>query len=188
MLNLETERLILRPFCDADLEAFFAYRSDPEIAAYQGWQMPYTHAMAEQFIAEMQAQQPNVPGEWLQLAIAVRADGRFVGDAAYYLLREDPRQAEIGLTLARPAWKIGYAQEAALRLLAYLFDELGLHRVRANCDVENHNAYRSLERLGFRREAHFVENLWFRGRWSSEYWYAMLDREWRARPAVGGAG
>jgi RimJ/RimL family protein N-acetyltransferase len=56
-----------------------------------------------------------------------------------------------------------------------------LHRVRANCDVENTPAWKTLERIGFRREAHFVENLWFRDRWSSEYWYALLDREWRMR-------
>ncbi|MDI6696973.1 MAG: GNAT family protein [Anaerolineales bacterium] len=39
-------------------------------------------------------------------------------------------------------------------------------------------AQRTLEKLNFRREAHFVENLWFRGRWSSEYWYALLEQEW----------
>jgi ribosomal-protein-alanine N-acetyltransferase len=38
-----------------------------------------------------------------------------------------------------------------------------------------------MERLGMRREAHFVENLWFKGRWSSEYWYAILRSEWLAR-------
>lgn len=178
MLHFETERLIIRPFSSSDLEEFLDYRSDPEVAAYQGWQVPYTRAMAEEFITHMSLQAANVPGEWLQLAIVVKESGQFVGDIAYYLLGDDPRQAEIGLTLRRSAWKNGYAQEAGLCLLAYLFEELRLHRVRANCDVENHGAYRTLEKLGLRREAYFVENLWFRDRWSSEYWYAMLDREW----------
>jgi RimJ/RimL family protein N-acetyltransferase len=53
-----------------------------------------------------------------------------------------------------------------------------LHRVIAISDVENTASFRVLERLGFRREGHFVENLMFKGKWASEYHYAMLAREW----------
>ncbi|MDQ5851525.1 MAG: GNAT family N-acetyltransferase, partial [Chloroflexota bacterium] len=35
-----------------------------------------------------------------------------------------------------------------------------------------------LERLGMRREGHVRERVWFKGRWSSEYWYALLRQEW----------
>jgi RimJ/RimL family protein N-acetyltransferase len=63
-------------------------------------------------------------------------------------------------------------------LLDYLFNELNLHRVIAECDVENIASYRLLERLGFRREAHLIENIWFKGAWGSEFHYAILEREW----------
>lgn len=46
-LRLETPRLCLRPFQDADLEAFLAYRNDPAVARFQGWEMPYTREAAE---------------------------------------------------------------------------------------------------------------------------------------------
>jgi RimJ/RimL family protein N-acetyltransferase len=42
MLILESERLMLRPFQEADIEPFAAYRSDPEIARYQSWEPPVT--------------------------------------------------------------------------------------------------------------------------------------------------
>lgn len=177
-ITLETPRLILRRFEDADLEPFLAYRSDPEIARYQGWSMPYTPQMAQAFIQEMKTQQPGTPGEWFQWAIALRHSGEMIGDCAFYLLSRDTRQAEIGVTLARAFHGQGYAQEAIQRLLAYLFDELQLHRVCANCDPENQPAWQILERMGFRREAHFVENLWFKGRYADELWYGMLRREW----------
>jgi aminoglycoside 6'-N-acetyltransferase len=180
-MTMQTARLLLRPFHESDLEPFLAYRSDPQVAEYQGWPMPYTREMAANFIAEMRSTRPNIPGEWYQMAIEVKETGEMIGDLAYYLLKEDQRQAEIGITLASTYHGRGYGVEAAERLLAYLFDELKLHRVRANCDVENPPAWKTLERLGFRREAHFVENLWFRGRWASEYWYGMLDREWGER-------
>lgn len=177
-ITLATPRLILRRFGDADLEPFLAYRSDPEISRYQGWSEPYTREMAEAFIREMKAQQPGAPGEWFQWAIELRASGEMIGDCAFYLLRQDTRQAEIGVTLAKQFQGQGYAREAIQRLLAYLFDELELHRVCANCDPENGPAWQILERMGFRREAHFIENLWFKGRYASEYWYGMLRREW----------
>jgi ribosomal-protein-alanine N-acetyltransferase len=69
--------------------------------------------------------------------------------------------------------------EAVERLLAYLFDELDLHRVIAITDVENIPSCNMLDRLGFRREGHFVENLMFKGNWGSEYYYGMLKREWK---------
>jgi aminoglycoside 6'-N-acetyltransferase len=177
-LKLETPRLILRPFQDSDLEAFVAYRSDPEVARYQGWEAPYSLEEGVRFIQKMKSAQPATPGEWYKMAIERKADGQMIGDCAFQLLASDARQAEIGLTLARPYQGCGYGTEAVQRLLDYLFGELGLHRVRANTDVENIASVRALEHIGLRREGHFIENLWFKSRWSSEYWYAMLEREW----------
>ena len=184
-LTLTSKRLILRPLQAADSVVFAAYRSDPEVARYQGWEAPFNEQQAAEFIAAMQVREPGTPGEWLQLAIQVRETGVVVGDCAFERLAREPRQAEIGITLARSWQGQGLATEALSCLLDYLFGELELHRVQANCDVENHNSMRLMERLGMRREAHFVENLWFKGRWSSEYWYGILRSEWlaiRGRP------
>jgi RimJ/RimL family protein N-acetyltransferase len=177
-ITLKTPRLILRRFTDNDLEPFLAYRSDPEVSRYQGWGEPYTREMAEEFILEMKTRQPGEPGQWFQWAIDLRTNGEMIGDCAFYLLERDTRQAEIGVTLSRNYQGQGHAQEAILRLLEYLFGELELHRVCANCDPENTPAWQILERMGFRREGHFIESLWFKGRYASEYWYAMLRQEW----------
>ncbi len=68
-----------------------------------------------------------------------------------------------------------------MRLLDYLFCELALHRVTATCDALNDASAKLLERVGMRREGHFIENIWFKGAWGSEYNYALLQREWMAR-------
>jgi RimJ/RimL family protein N-acetyltransferase len=177
----ETPRLILRRFQDADLEAFVTYRSDPEVARYQGWDAPYSRERAAAFIAEMKSVQAGIPGAWLQLAIEIKGKCGLIGDCAFHILPGDPRQAEIAFTLARASQGQGYATEAVTRLLAYLFDDLHLHRVTAICDVENQASFRLLERLGLRREATFLQNVWFKGAWGSEYLYAMLQSEWQAR-------
>jgi len=64
-------------------------------------------------------------------------------------------------------------------LIDFIFTELDLHRLVADCDAENVNSYRLLERLGFRREAHHVESYWLGERWGDEYAYALPGREWR---------
>ncbi|MDX9992222.1 MAG: GNAT family N-acetyltransferase [Anaerolineales bacterium] len=173
---IETIRLVIRPFRDSDLEPFLAYRNDPEVARYQGWEVPYPRQNALEFIGEMKDAQ-LVPGAWLQLALELRETGETVGDLAIHCMKSDPRQAYLGYSLARAHWGKGYASEAIRALLDLLFGKLNLHRVVAECDLENDASWRLLERLGFRREAHLLENIFFKGAYRSEYHYAILERE-----------
>ncbi len=178
LFTFKTERLLLRSFQDSDLEPFMTYRSDPSIAQYQGWEAPYSREAAAAFVDEMKGKQPGTPGQWYQIAIELRATGEMIGDCAFQILAEDAQQADIAFTLSRAFQGKGYATEAVTWLLDYLFGELRLHRVRAICDAENLASAKLLERIGFRREAHFVENIWFKGAWGSEYYYGLLKREW----------
>ena len=173
MRPLTTKRLRLRPFTRADLEAFAAYRSDPEVARYQSWTPPYTMEEAEAFFAPQERATPGAPGVWSQLAIERRDTPGILGDCAFQVLEDDPKQAQIGVTLSQAAQGHGYATEAISRLLDHLLHTLGLHRVTATCDAENDACARLLERVGMQREAHFVENIWFKGAWGSEYVYAI---------------
>jgi RimJ/RimL family protein N-acetyltransferase len=178
MLILESNRLILRPFQEADVEPFAAYRSDPEIARYQSWEPPVTLEQATRFVDDMKNVRPGVQGEWYQWAVERKTATGLIGDCAFQILPYDPRQAEIGFTFAPAHQGQGFATEAVSRLLDYLFGDLNLHRVVAITDAENLAAARLLERLGLRREAAFVENVWFKGAWGSEFSYALLHREW----------
>ena len=176
--RLLTGRLVLRGFEEPDLEAFLAYRNDPEVARYQSWSS-FSREEAEAFLASQRAVERWTPGTWVQLALERREAPGLIGDCALKILAEDSRQAEIGFTLARDWQGRGYGTEAVAALLGHLFGSLGLHRVLAVTDAENAAAAALLERVGMRREGHLVENVWFKGVWGSEYLYAMLEREWR---------
>lgn len=178
MIYLTTQRLCLRPFQEIDLEAFAAYRSDPDVARYQSWETPFSLEQAAAFLEEMKFTQPATPGRWVQWAVERKSQPGIIGDCAFQVLKEDPAQAQIGVTFSQAHQHQGYASEAVSGLVSYLFGELHLHRVSAICDVENHTSARLLERVGMRREGHFIENVWFKGAWGSEYSYAMLAREW----------
>jgi RimJ/RimL family protein N-acetyltransferase len=177
----QTHRLLLRSFVPEDAAAFSAYRSDPEVARYQGWTTPYSLEQAQQFIQEMIETVPGTPGQWYQIAIELKSSGALIGDVAFHVEANSPQQAILGITLASAFQRQGYAREAMECLLQYLFETLKLHRVSAYIDVDNPSSYHLVEKLGFRREGHFIENTWFKGAWGSEYLYAMLDREWKNR-------
>jgi Acetyltransferase (GNAT) domain len=97
---LTTQRLVVRRFRPQDLDTFIAYRSDPQAARYQRWEAPYPPSQARQFLRELQATHPDTPGEWFQFAVALRRTDRLIGDYAAHIRADDPRQAEIGFTLA----------------------------------------------------------------------------------------
>jgi RimJ/RimL family protein N-acetyltransferase len=176
---LETKRLIIRPFREDDLDTFLAYRNEPDVARYQGWDIPYTREKAVEFINEMKNKNPTQPRGWYQAAITIKENGEYIGDAAFFIKKDKNRKAYIGCTIMKKHWRKGYGVEATRRLLSHLFNEYAVHRVVAETDVENIASYTALERLGFRREAHLIENIWFKGGWASEYHYAILEREWK---------
>jgi len=175
--RIESQRLILRRFKDSDLASFMAYRNDPEVARYQSWDS-CEEREARAFIREMESTRAGVPGEWFQFAIESKATQDLIGDCALRVDEHEPYRAEIGFTLARAHQGKGFASEAVSVLLDYAFDTLGLHRVVAIADCRNTPSVALLERVGMRREGHFLENVWFKGGWADEYLYAVLKDEW----------
>jgi RimJ/RimL family protein N-acetyltransferase len=178
--TLTTARLVLRRFRPEDLDAFVAYRSDPQIARYQVWEAPYLAGQAHQFLQDLQASHPDTPGEWFQFALTLRHADRPIGDCAAHVFADDSRQAEVGFTLAAEHQGHGYATEAVRRLLHYLLVERGKHRVSATCDDRNTRSAAVLERVGMRREGHLLESTWSKGEWTNDLLYAVLRREWPA--------
>lgn len=183
---LETPRLWLRTFEEADVAAFAAYRNQPEAARYQSWES-ISLARAQSFVQEQRDLAPGLPGEWFYFAVGLRDTGQLIGDVGLNVLVQDVRQAQVSLTLDVAFQGQGLGVEAATAVLDYAFINLDLHRVVAVVDVLNTHAVALLERVGLRREGHFLKNAWFKGRWADEYLYALLQAEWLPRRGLPGA-
>jgi len=72
----------------------------------------------------------------------------------------------------------GYATESIKRVIDYLFKELNKHRIIASIDPDNINSIRLVERIGFRKEGHFVESLFINGKWVDDLIYALIEKDW----------
>ena len=72
--------------------------------------------------------------------------------------------------------------EAARAVIDFAFGTLALNRIIATTDCRNAPSVALMERLGMKREGHFLHNAWFKGEWCDEYQYAVVREEWpRAR-------
>jgi [ribosomal protein S5]-alanine N-acetyltransferase len=172
-----TRRLKIRNLRESDLDDFHLYRSNPKVTKYQGFDT-YTREQAKSFITEHQNKLLIIPGEWIQFAIENIGSRQLIGDCAIYLHPSDSRTAELGISISHLHQRQGYAKETMLGLMNFLFSKKGIHRIEETVDAENLASIRMMESLSFRKEAHFIENIFFKGKWGSECQYAMLRREW----------
>ncbi|MEP6949905.1 MAG: GNAT family protein [Ginsengibacter sp.] len=176
-LNITTQRLFIRNLKMDDLNDFLLYRSNPEVTKYQGFDV-MTIEQATQFIQEQTGRQFGKPGEWVQYGIENKSTHKIVGDCAVKLHRDDSRIAEIGITISHINQKKGFAKEALSGILAFLFNNQNIHRVVEIVDAENIASINLLKSVGFKQEGHSIGNIFFKGKWGSEFQYAMLKGEW----------
>ena len=166
---MPAERVTLRRLRPGDLMALQAYRNDPEVGRYQGWE-PMTDAAAAAMIAEMAAASCPTPGDWVQIAIADAATDELLGDIGLHVSASG-EEAELGITLAPSAQGRGLAVEAARALIGMLREHTRVRRLVGITDVQNTASACLLERLGMRFEAE--EETIFRGQPCVEARYAL---------------
>ena len=178
LFSTATARLTLRRFRDDDLSPFLAYRSDPQVAQFQDWSS-INNAEARNFILHSQRAQFGIPGQWFQIAIALKETDVLIGDIGICIKAGEPTTAEIGFTLARENQGKGFASEAVKAILKIMFEETGVERIEAITDSRNAASIGLLRKVGMRQEK--TEQAWFKGSTCSEYTFVMRKRNWLSR-------
>jgi RimJ/RimL family protein N-acetyltransferase len=173
-----TERLLIRPVSIGDKESMFRYRSDSETNKYLSL-IPETVEDIAAFIGKTSSE-IDISGTWFQLVIIEQISNLLIGDIGIHFLDSDNQQVEIGYTLDKEFRGKGYAYEALTNVNDYLINSLNKHRIIASIDPANLDSIRLIERLRFRKEAHFVESLYFHGKWVDDLVYAILSKEWKS--------
>ena len=174
MTEIETERLLLRPWRDEDLEPYARLCADPEVMRY----LPATlsrEQSAEQMAWFVRHWEERGFGLW---AVEERASGEFIGFVGLMYQDEWPEgehKTEVGWRLGRANWGRGFATEGALASVRYGFERLGLERIISITLPENAASRRVMEKCGLTVQGET--------RWGGHdvVWYA-IDREvWEAR-------
>jgi RimJ/RimL family protein N-acetyltransferase len=162
---LETARLVLRPFVDADARLLLALDSDPEVMRYIGPfrladEAAYRDRIRNYFLPSYQ-RHPGYgfwPAEerdtgafvgWFHLRPGV--DYRFAAEAGFRAGEYD-----VGFRLIRAAWGKGYATEVTRALVGRAFTDSGVDAVVACVLTTNRASVRVLEKAGLRRVSEFA--------------------------------
>ena len=148
--RIETLRLALRRLQARDLPDLVAYRAHPDVLPWQGWER-FGPGDAAALLSEMAWLDPDWPGRWFQIAIALKSSDRLIGDIGLFTPADDPATARIGYTLSPDRQGQGLAREAVAALVAYLFSTCGKRRFVAGTLPGNLPSQRLLMALGFQR-------------------------------------
>lgn len=148
MLVLETDRLLLRPLEEGDLDDFAAMMADPEVVRYLSGE---TMTREDAWRAMAGFLGHGVLRGWTNNAVVEKATGRFLGRCGLWRPEGWPG-LEVGWTLARHAWGHGFATEAAIAWRDWAFAELGdeADTLISVVHVDNTRSQKVAERIGHR--------------------------------------
>ncbi|MEM7453989.1 MAG: GNAT family N-acetyltransferase [Planctomycetota bacterium] len=191
---IETERLILRRFEEADAYRTYQLINDPEIAANtRTIPYPYPEELAVEWIRKHRGQW--ISGKGVVFAICCKpefgaepdssAEEDGVTSQAYLVgaiglqISPENHNAEMGYWVGRDYRGKGYCTEAAAALLEFGFEVLALHRIHAHHLARNPASGRIMEKLGMEKEGHMKQNVRKNGVFEDTVHYAIINPQKR---------
>lgn len=172
-LEITTERLIIRPFKSTDLQDVFAiYNNDDtcKFLLHNKWTLEDMQQRFNKKLANGVLSKESI------LSLAVIYLNKVVGDlSVWYTDMKDT--VEIGYSFSNEVAGKGLATEAVSSLVYKLFDDFNVHRIQAKLDARNTASQKLCERIGMRKEAHFIQDYWNKNEWTDSNVYGILPSD-----------
>lgn len=180
---LETPRLILRKLDMRDAADMFDYSRDPQVAKHVLWDAHTSVSESRGYIRYMiRKYRSGEPSSW---GIVEKQSGRVVGTIGYMWYQRDNNSCEVGYSLARSCWNRGYMTEALTEVIRYSFENLRIHRVEAQHEVDNGASGAVMRKCGMTKEGTLRGRLYNKGRYVDVDLYSILREEYASRVRVG---
>ena len=173
-MQLETERLILRPVEEEDAHAVYLMRSDPDVTFNL---LSGMRTVEEAVSWVTRCRKALECKEGYQMAITLKEDGRMIGVCSLLRVSWDHLNAELVYWIGKEFWGKGYMTEAAGRLIKFGFEDLGLERIGVGCFARNKASARVIEKLGFRYEGLARHQFRKDGEFLDELRFSMLRED-----------
>lgn len=144
-MELSTERLLLRPLDNSDLQTVFEYVSDVENTRYMMYyplkSIEETHGFLAGVTAEWKKENPSF------YEFAILYNSVHIG-AVFIYLNEDGTEGELGWILSKTYWGKGFATEAALAIKSFAIQQIKVKKLVAHCNCRNLSSVRVMEKIG----------------------------------------
>jgi RimJ/RimL family protein N-acetyltransferase len=149
-VRVETARLVIRTFEPQDAEPWLAMVNDPEVRRFLP---PGPVRTMETFQGAIERRQMlERERGYAMWAVEIKASGVFIGQCGFQPIEGTEPEVELAYHFNKASWGSGYATEAAMAVLAYGLEPVGLARVIALVVPENIGSWRVLEKIGMRYE------------------------------------
>ena len=175
--NLETERLLLRRVSESDAPEIMELRGNPETMRFVPRPLVTTIEQAREHFKMIDDKiVENVGINW---AITVKGNPKLIGIIGHYRIQPENYRSEVGYMILPEYNGKGITPEALKAVLEYGFEDMQLHSVEAILDANNNGSERVLQKCGFVKEAHFIENEFYNGAFCDNMIYSLLKRNFR---------
>ena len=175
--QLESERLIFRKLELNDAKDIQFIRTNQKVMDYMDSELHKVIQDSENFISKNLDRYKNKSG--IFWAIIEKKQNQFIGDFAFWNIIRENHRAEIGYTLKPDFWNKGYMTETLNRLIQFGFNDLKLHSFEAEINPKNINSQKVLVKVGFKKEAYFKENRYFKGEYLDSEIYSLLEADFK---------
>jgi ribosomal-protein-alanine N-acetyltransferase len=175
--NLETKRLLLRRIDENDIAEVLALRGNPETMKYIPRPLAKTEEDALAHINMINEKiDTNIGINW---GITIKRNSKIIGIIGHYRIQPENHRAEIGYMSLPEYHGKGFITEAIKAVVEYGFEQMNLHSVEAIIDPENIASERVLQKNGFIKEAHILENELWEGKFWDTVIYSLLKRNFK---------
>ena len=182
-MKIETEDLIIRNFELADEKDLCEYMLQRVHAEFEAYPDFTPEKAKEEIVSRAKSDE--------FFAIELKETHKVIGNI--YMGKRDFNTRELGYVLNEDHQNKGYGSAASKAMIDFAFKR-GVHRIYAACAPQNVPSWKTMERIGLKREAHFKKNVSFRADEEGNpiYWdtyvYAALNpnnsAEKRSNPSL----
>jgi len=171
--SLSTKRLTLVPMTKHHWSEFKALKGDPSLMAHIG-DVPKEQALKEDFALRAGPWQAE-EGLWCSLLMYDKTEQDFIGSFGFRIDSLENRRMELGYSLLAQCQGQGYATEAGIALIRFLFEQVKVRKLVAACTTNNIASWKIMEKLSFKREGVLQSDIFINNAWHDSYLYGLVN-------------
>ena len=186
MIYFETERLILRDYCEDDFNEYYRLKTDSKTMYYLQDIQLHTKEEAYEDFHKVLEDLSNFDRKFYFMHMELKDSHEQVGSAGYTVMNDTPvgKIVGAGYFIYPKFWGKGYTTEAFRRVLEFAFCNNNVYRVSTGCLAENIGSERVMQKCGLIKEAEHIDHEWHDGKMKTRLEYRLLKREWEQKKSL----
>ena len=186
MIYLETERLILRDYCESDFDEYYRLKSDSKTMYYLQDIQLFTEEEAREDFRMVLEDMVKPDRKFYFLHMELKDTHEQLGSVGYTVVDNTPvgKIVGAGYFIYPKFWGKGYTTEAFKRVLKFAFEENDVYRLSTGCLAENVGSERVMKKCGLIKEAEHVDYEWHDGKMKTRMEYRLLRSEYIAKEVL----